>query len=66
MRWPQDAQSHLLAWAVGNGEILDIDRQQGNLARLRLPKGNPPLLRTKGEKQGWRGRSLDKRLRLGF
>src|SRR2546426_7931700 len=41
VRWPQDAQSDLTAWAAFNREILDVDRQRAHLARLRLIEGEP-------------------------
>src|SRR2546423_4603500 len=66
MRWAQDAQSDLRPWAVGNHEILDVDRQLAHLARLRLLEGEPPLFGTKSEEKGWLRRSVRERLRLGF
>ncbi len=66
MQWPQDAKDDLRAWAVCNGEILDVDRQLAHLARLRLIKGDSSPFGTKGEQQGWLRRSLRERLGLGF
>ncbi len=50
--WPQDAQSDLLAGAIFNREILDVDGQRAHLVRLRLIEGDPSLFRTKGEQKG--------------
>jgi hypothetical protein len=49
MLWPHDAKGDLLAWAVVNREILDVDRQRTHLARLRLIQDDPSLLGTKGK-----------------
>src|SRR5260221_11095815 len=66
VRGSQDARRNLPAGAVGNGELLNGDRQRAHLARLHLIKGDPSLFGTKGEQPGWLRRSLRERLRLGF
>jgi hypothetical protein len=66
MLWSQDAQSELRAWAIGNGTILDVDRQSAHQARLRLLKGDPSFLGVKGKQKGGLRHSVRERLRLRF
>ena len=64
--WPQDAKSHLRAWAIGNGKILDVDRQLLTMPACASSRATRPFWGPRVKQQGWLRRSLRERLRLRF
>ena len=63
---PQNAQPHLRALPILDGQVFHVDRRLANLARLHLLEREPPPVGTKREQQRCPGRRCCEGVRLGF